>query len=327
MNFILERVQITMKKILGLIIFCGVLILPACSNINRTDSGVFDTSDKEEPINIVATTTMITDLVNNIGGDHVQVTSLMGPGVDPHTYKPSASDVYTLDEADMIVYNGLHLEAQFIEMFEQFSKRGVPSTVIAEGIPENQYLKVGGEDSSEFDPHIWFSVNNWIDASRYVADQLKLHDPKHAADYEENVQTYIAQLASLSEYIKDRIEEVPEESRYLVTAHDAFQYFGREFNFEVVGLQGVNTQTEAGTGDISGLAEFIAEQKIGAVFVESSVSSRNIEALIEAVNSRGQKLENAGELYSDALGDREQDADTYIKMYKANIDTIVDALK
>lgn len=313
-----------MKKILGLIILLGIIALTGCANTNKTDSLTFD---KEEPINVVATTTMITDLVNNIGGEHVQVTGLMGPGVDPHTYKPAASDVYTLDEADMIVYNGLHLEAQFIEMFEQFSKRGIPTTVIAEGISENQYLKVGGEGSSEFDPHIWFSVENWINASRHVTDELKRYDPDHAAEYEENAQAYIKQLVNLSEYIKDRIKEVPEESRYLVTAHDAFQYFGREFNFEVVGLQGVNTQTEAGTGDISGLAEFMTNQKIRAVFVESSVSSRNIEALIEAVNSRGQTLENVGELYSDALGDKEQDADTYIKMYKANIDTIVDALK
>lgn len=315
-----------MKKLFRWTMILGALALAGCST--KTDSSLtnVDPSAEKESINVVATTTMIADLVQNIGGDYVNVTGLMGPGIDPHTYQPSASDVYTMDEADLIIYNGLHLEAQFIEMFEEFAKRGVPTIVIAEGISEDQYLKVGGEDSLEFDPHIWFSVNNWIDATNHVTDQLKEYDPEHAADYEKNAEAYITELNGLSEYIKKRIAEIPEQARYLVTAHDAFQYFGEEFDFEVVGLQGANTQTEAGTGDISELADFIASQGIGAVFVESSVSSRNIEALIEAVESRGQELENAGELFSDALGDQEQGAETYIKMYRSNIDTIVDAL-
>ncbi|WP_208560296.1 metal ABC transporter solute-binding protein, Zn/Mn family [Marinilactibacillus kalidii] len=308
------------RKWIGFTILMSILMLAACSNETAT------TPEGDEPINVVATTTMIADLVENIGGEYVAVTGLMGPGIDPHTYQPSASDVYTMDEADMIVYNGLHLESQFIEMFEQFESRGVPTTVIADGMPSSAYKTVGGEGSTEYDPHIWFSVNNWINASEYVAEQLAEYDPEHADDYEANAQAYIEELSALADYIETRIEEVPESSRYLVTAHDAFQYFGEEFNFEVVGLQGVNTQTEAGTGDISGLADFIANQKISAVFVESSVSSRNIEALIEAVNSRGQELSNAGELYSDALGDEAHDTETYIKMYRSNIDTIVDAL-
>lgn len=309
-----------MKKLIGFMMFMSMLLLTACSSEQEVQK------TGEEPINVVATTTMIADLVRNIGGEYVDVTGLMGPGVDPHTYQPSASDVYTMDEADMIVYNGLHLEAQFIEMFEQFESRGVPTAVISEGIPSSEYQTVGGEGSTEYDPHIWFSVNNWIDASEYVAEQLAEYDPEHASIYKANAEDYVSELTELSDYIKTRIEEVPEQSRYLVTAHDAFQYFGREFHFEVVGLQGVNTQTEAGTGDISGLANFIAEHQISAVFVESSVSSRNIEALIEAVSSRGQELHNAGELYSDALGDEQHDTETYIKMYRSNIDTIVDAL-
>lgn len=163
--------------------------------------------------------------------------------------------------------------------------------------------------------------------TRYIAEELSQRDPENAEDYNNNATEYLSELDELEKYITSRVSEVPESSRYLVTAHDAFQYFGEEFGFEVVGLQGLNTRTEAGTGDISQMATFIVENNIGAVFVESSVSPRSIEALVEATNSRGHELQNAGELYSDALGSSEDNADTYITMYRSNIDTIVDALK
>lgn len=307
------------KKILaGLFV---LLVLGGCKP--KTHEAVSSNSD----ISIVATTSMIADLAEIVGGDHVSVTGLMGPGVDPHDYQPSTSDVITMGEADVVIYNGLSLEERFVEVFEQLGERGVLSIVVADSISESDYLDPEEEDDLEYDPHIWFSVPYWQEATQHVADQLGAHDSEHASIYQENAKAYIEELEKLDTYIRERIEEIPESSRYLVTAHDAFQYLGAEYDFEVVGLQGLNTQTEAGTGDISGLADFLVENEINAVFVESSVSPRNIEALIEAAGSRGHDVSNAGELYSDALGSAEEDAHTYIKMYQSNIDTIVDALK
>lgn len=311
----MKNVKIILTSILSLFIFA------ACTP--NTNTAVSTDSD----LSIVATTSMIADLADIIGGEHVNVTGLMGPGVDPHDYQPSTSDVITMGEADVVIYNGLSLEERFVEVFEQLGERGVLSIVVADSMSDSDYLDPEEDDDLEYDPHIWFSVPHWQEATQYVADQLSEHDPKHASDYQENSKAYIEELEELDTYIRERIEEIPEGSRYLVTAHDAFQYFGSEYNFEVVGLQGLNTQTEAGTGDISGLADFLVDNEIHAVFVESSVSPRNIEALIEAAGSRGHNVSNAGELYSDALGSAEEDAETYIKMYQSNIDTIVDALK
>lgn len=309
-----------MKKIMGLLLLTGIVFLSACGQ--QTESAAGD----DGKINVVATTTMIKDLVEQVGGEQVAVTGLMGPGVDPHTYKPSATEVNTIGEADMIAYNGLHLEAQFTDVFEQSAQRGIPTMVIGDAIAEDDLIQVEEGADSTVDPHIWFSVENWKLATDYVAEHLSEQDPAHTAIFEENAETYKQELDELQTYITERIEEIPEQSRYLVTAHDAFSYFGEAFDFEVVGLQGINTQTEAGTGDISSLADFIVEKAIRSVFVESSVSSRNMDALIEAVNSRGQELQNAGELFSDALGDEAQNAETYIKMYRSNIDTIVEGL-
>lgn len=309
-----------MKKIMGLLLLTGIVFLSACGQ--QTDSAAGD----DGKINVVATTTMIKDLVEQVGGEQVAVTGLMGPGVDPHTYKPSATEVNTIGEADMIAYNGLHLEAQFTDVFEQSAQRGIPTMIIGDAISEDDLIQAEGGTESTVDPHIWFSVENWKLATDYVAEHLSEQDPDHTVIFEENAEAYKQELDELQTYITERIEEIPEQSRYLVTAHDAFSYFGEAFDFEVVGLQGINTQTEAGTGDISSLADFIVEKAIRSVFVESSVSSRNMDALIEAVNSRGQELQNAGELFSDALGDEAQNAETYIKMYRSNIDTIVEGL-
>ncbi|WP_161879161.1 metal ABC transporter solute-binding protein, Zn/Mn family [Alkalibacterium sp. MB6] len=308
-----------LRKIMMIIV--GALLLSACAS---QDLGP---GTDESSLNIVTTTTMITDLVEIVGGEHVSVTGLMGPGVDPHYYQPSTSDVVTMGDTDVMVYNGLTLEERFSEVFEELPNRGTELIVIADSLDESTYLNPMEDDDLAYDPHIWFSVDHWQTATQYVADQLSEMDAENAASYQDNAQEYIKELEQLATYINQRVEEVPEDSRYLVTAHDAFQYFGEEFDFEVVGLQGLNTQTEAGTGDISRLADFLVNQNIRAVFVESSVSPRNIEALIEAAASRGHEVENAGELYSDALGSEEDDADTYIKMYRSNIDTIVDALK
>lgn len=306
-------------KILCLIM--GISLLTACGNSESEDIS------EENPLNVVATTSMIADLMERVGGETVTVSGLMGPGVDPHDYQPSTSDVNTMAEADLIAYNGLMLEERFVEVFEQLDQRGVPSIIMADALNEAELLDPEeDEESLEYDPHIWFSISHWESVTAHVADQLSEIDPENGDYYQDNAETYLTELDELRVYIEERIEEVPEHSRYLVTAHDAFQYFGEEFGFDVIGLQGLNTQTEAGTGDISGLADFLVDNEISAVFVESSVSPRNIEALIEASRSRGHEVENAGELYSDALGSIEQDTETYLKMYRSNIDTIVDGL-
>lgn len=309
-------------KLVGII--AGAIFTTACGAAEDTAT---EEISEDNQLNVVATTSMMADLMEIVGGENVDVTGLMGPGIDPHDYQPSTSDVNAMTEADIVAYNGLMLEEKFVEVFEQLEEQGV-FTIIAEDALDESGLLDPEEDEEdlEYDPHIWFSITHWETVTEHVADQLSEKDPDNEEYYQDNAQGYLAELDELREYVEGRIEEVPEQSRYLVTAHDAFQYFGEEFGFEVVGLQGFNPQTEAGTADISQLADFLGENEINAVFVESSVSPRGIEALIEAANSRGHEVENAGELYSDALGSEEDGTDTYLEMYRSNVDTIVDGL-
>lgn len=309
-------------KLVGII--AGAIFTTACGAAEDTAT---EEISEDNQLNVVATTSMMTDLMEIIGGENVDVTGLMGPGIDPHDYQPSTSDVNAMTEADIVAYNGLMLEERFVEVFEQLEQQGVFTIIAADAIDETDYLDPEeDEEDLEYDPHIWFSITHWEAVTEHVADQLSEKDPDNEDYYQDNAQAYLAELDELRAYVDGRVDEVPEQSRYLVTAHDAFQYFGEEFGFDVVGLQGLNTQTEAGTGDISQLAGFLVENEINAVFVESSVSPRNIEALIEAAESRGHEVENAGELYSDALGSEADGTDTYIEMYRSNIDTIVDGL-
>lgn len=313
-----------MKKFKTMLIMAGAVLTTACGAAEDTAT---EEISEDNQLNVVATTSMMADLMEIVGGENVDVTGLMGPGIDPHDYQPSTSDVNAMTEADIVAYNGLMLEEKFVEVFEQLEEQGV-FTIIAEDALDESGLLDPEEDEEDFeyDPHIWFSITHWETVTEHVADQLSEKDPDNEEYYQDNAQGYLAELDELREYVEGRIEEVPEQSRYLVTAHDAFQYFGEEFGFEVVGLQGLNPQTEAGTADISQLADFLGENEINAVFVESSVSPRGIEALIEAANSRGHEVENAGELYSDALGSEEDGTDTYLEMYRSNVDTIVDGL-
>jgi manganese/zinc/iron transport system substrate-binding protein len=274
--------------------------------------------------NIVATTTMIADLTKVIGGDKVSVQGLMGPGVDPHLYKASAGDVALMQNADMVIYNGVHLEGKMGEIFENLNGNGKLVIEIAKGINEDDLITV--EDGLH-DPHIWFNVLIWKDAAKVVKDGLVDFDKENEDTYTSNYEAYIKELDELHEYVKSRVEEVPEGKRILITAHDAFEYFGSTYGFEVKGLQGISTASEAGTGDVRELADFIVEHEIGAIFIESSVPKKNVEALQEAVKARGFSVEIGGELFSDSLGSEGTEAETYIGTVKSNVDTIVDALK
>ena len=274
-------------------------------------------------LNVTVTTTMLLDLTRQIGGGCVNVQGLMGSGIDPHQYRASAVDVIKMQQADVGIYSGRHLEGTMGEVIS--SREGCGKTVIcaADGIDESLLIQNDGV----YDPHIWFDVSLWKLAAKEVASGLSAADPANADTYENNLLSYTKQLEELERYIRARAEELNEEQRVLITAHDAFGYFGRAYGFTVMGLQGVSTAAEAGTSDVSRLAAFIAENRINAVFVETSLPIKSIEALQEAVRARGFETTLGGTLYSDSLGDETNNENTYINAFKHNIDVIADGLK
>lgn len=277
-------------------------------------------------LNIVTTTTMITDLVKNIGGDYINVQGLMGSGVDPHLYKASEGDVTKLVNANVIFYNGLHLEGKLVEVFEKMGTATKTPIALGEELDKNTLI---GSDyfASNYDPHVWFDIEYFKVFASKVGQVLSEKDPANAQNYKANATSYISKLEALQTKIKATIETLPKEKRILVTAHDAFNYFGKAYDFEVVGLQGLSTATEAGVQDVQKLSAFIIDKKIKAIFVESSVPKRTIEALQAAVKSKGHDVEIGGTLYSDALGNAGTPEGTYIGMFEYNVNTIVNALK
>ena len=306
--------------------FRNLLVLSLAIILFLTGCQKAATNENNDTLKIVATTTMLADLAEVIGGDHVTVNGLMGPGIDPHLYQASAGDVTLMQKADVVVYNGLHLEGKMGEIFESLTDRGSIVIRIEDGLSEDELLS-WENDPSIHDPHIWFDVSLWKAAAKTVADKLSEADSANKEEYSNNLEEYLVELDDLDTYIKDRVSEIPKEQRVLVTAHDAFNYFGRAYGFEVKGLQGISTDAEAGTADVSKLADFITERKIKAIFVESSVPPKTIEALQAAVKAKGFDVSIGGELYSDSLGGKDSGADTYLLTVKANIDTIADALK
>lgn len=278
------------------------------------------------PIRITATTTILADLVREIGGDHVEVSALMGPGVDPHLYQAGAGAVSELQDSDIVAHHGLHLEGKMGDIFRSLDKQGHKTICLEDGLDPLDLLS--DEDNPEVhDPHVWFDVSIWKQAANHVATQLALLDSPNAADYEARLETYLSELDALETYIRERVAELPESQRVLITAHDAFRYFGRAYGIEVRGLQGISTDAEASTSAVSDLATYIAANEIRAIFIESSVPVKNVEALQDAAKARGFDVGIGGELYSDALGDADSEAGTYIGMVHANVDTIVNALK
>lgn len=282
------------------------------------------TTEAEGKLYIVTTIGQITDLVENVGGEHVFVDGLMGPGTDPHLYVATASDVDRLQNADIIFYNGLFLEAQMEDVLEQLGERK-PTVAITSAIDRSNLLS-SPTYVDEFDPHIWFDVALWQETVHVVRDTLSEVDPENAAAYAANADVYLAELQELHSYVLEKAGELPPEKRVLVTAHDAFNYFGEAYGFEVLGLQGISTASEASTADVKNLADLIAERQIPAMFIESSVPVRNIEAVQAAVRDRGFDVVIGGELFSDAMGDEGTPEGTYIGMVRHNVDTIVEAL-
>jgi manganese/zinc/iron transport system substrate-binding protein len=275
---------------------------------------------------VVATTTIVADLVKSVGGGDVDVVSLMGAGVDPHVYKPSAGDVRRMAAADIVFYSGLHLEGKMGDVLEKLNGRGVRTVAVADCIPEDRLIETSAFGAGGHDPHVWFDVALWRSAIDCVEEGLAEVDPVHLDDYRSRADVLAAELKALDLEITERLAAIPPGRRVLVTAHDAFAYFGRAYGLEVRGLLGVSTASEAGAADVTALAKYIAERKIPAVFVETSVSPRTIEALREAVASRGFEVARGGSLYSDALGSPGTPAETYAGTVRANVETIVSAL-
>jgi manganese/zinc/iron transport system substrate-binding protein len=286
------------------------------------DSTLPDLSDRET-IRVVTTVGMIADAVEHVGGERVEVEGLMGPGIDPHLYKASEGDVRRLERADVIFYGGLHLEAKMADVLERIGERRL-TRAVTDGIPRSRLIPAGG---GQYDPHVWFDVELWKGAVREVRDTLAAADPAHAAGYRRRAAAYLEELDTLDEEVRRQSRSVPPRVRVIVTAHDAFGYFGRAYGFEVVGLQGISTASEAGAKDVQRLADLIASRRIPAIFVESSVSPRTIEAVKEAVRARGFEVEIGGSLFSDAMGSAGTPEGTYVGMVRHNADTITRALR
>jgi manganese/zinc/iron transport system substrate-binding protein len=277
-----------------------------------------------ERLQVVATTGIIGDVAARIGGESVAVTSLMGPGVDPHLYKARAGDVRRLARADLVLYHGLHLEAAMGEVLSELGKR--QATVAVTEWIDRSLLLSPAEYRGSYDPHVWFDVRLWMSATRRIAAALAEADPANAGEYARREAAYLAELEALDAEVRARVAELPPERRVLITAHDAFGYFGRAYGFEVLGLQGISTASEAGTADVQRLGMEIARRRIPAIFVETSIPRRTIEAVQAAVGARRFRVEIGGELFSDALGDAGTPEGTYVGMVRHNVETIVRAL-
>lgn len=299
-------------------------LLSGCQQADRKSAP--ESQVKAGTLKVVATTNIAADLVREIGGDAVQLHALMGPGIDPHLYKATEGDVSRLSAADLIVYNGLHLEGKMAELFADMNRLGRKTVALADGLEKNRLLRVStAADVS--DPHIWMDIQLWQAAAEYLTGQLKTLAPAQHDIFAANLARYRVELQALHAYAVSRAAELEPSQRLLVTAHDAFGYFGRAYGFDVHGLLGVSTASEAGTADVGKLAHFIVAHKVPAIFVESTISDRYLRALQEAVESQGKRVAIGGQLYSDALGEPGGPAGTYIGMLRWNVDTIVNALR
>jgi len=276
------------------------------------------------PIKVVATIGMITDVARTIGGERAQVTGLMGEGVDPHLYKASPGDMRLMADADLLLYAGLHLEGRMADVIVKMAAK--KSVVQVTETIDEKLLRSPPEFAGHFDPHVWFDVSLWSKAAERIRDALIEKDPAGKAVYEANAAAYTAQLAALHEYAKSTLATIPADKRVMVTAHDAFGYFGRAYGLEVLAIQGISTDSEASLKDINSLVDTLVAGKIPAVFIESSVPRKTVDALVEGARSRGHEIKIGGELFSDAMGAQDTPEGTYIGMVLHNVDTITKAL-
>lgn len=297
---------------------CVAALLLSCS-------GADPAHKQPHKILIVTTTGMIGDAVKNLVGDSAEVISLMGPGVDPHLYKATQGDLARLQEADVIVYNGIHLEGKMSEILEKLAAKK-PVIAMGAGISADQ-LRLLDAGAKVYDPHIWFDVALWKKAVAAMANALAEKQPALKETIIKNSNAYTAQLDSLHQEVKTNMARIPEAQRVLITAHDAFGYFGWAYDTEVKGLQGISTVSDFGLNDVTRLVNLIVERKIKSVFVETSVSDQSIQAVLDGCRQKGHDIRIGGTLFSDAMGAAGTPEGTYIGMVRKNVATIVAALK
>ena len=309
----------------GIAGFCAAAMALAFVACGGSDGGGAQASAKDSTydggvIKITATTGMVGDLLSNVGGKHVKVTTLMGPGVDPHLYQATAGDIASLQGADMIFYNGLLLEGKMAELFVQMARRNPFVVAVTEQVDRERLLEPPAL-KGHWDPHVWFDVDLWSEGISVARASLAEYAPTHAAEFQANADAYRVQLAELHTWCIEEAATVPEARRIVITSHDAFSYFGRAYGFEVVGLQGISTVTEAGLADIARMSDFIKQRQVPAIFVESSVPKAAIERV-----AQDSGVEIGGELFSDAMGAAGSPEGTYIGMVRFNMETVVNAL-
>ncbi|MEZ6095662.1 MAG: zinc ABC transporter substrate-binding protein [Pirellulaceae bacterium] len=304
----------------GAIAVCCVLLCSGCWREIEVASPQSFHRPAERPIDVVVTVGMVGDLVRAVGGDEVVVHQMLGAGVDPHLYKASRDDVRMVMQADLVFYSGLMLEGKLFSVLEKVG-RTRPVFAVTQGIPANQLLGEA-ESHGHHDPHVWMDPNLWGQAADEVARVLSELDPENAPKYQANLSEYRKQLDALDTYARQAIESIPREQRVFVTSHDAFQYFGRAFDIEVQGIQGISTESEAGLLDVNRLVDLLVERKVPTVFFESSVPARSIEALVAGVEARGHHIEIRGPMYSDAMGSAGTYEGTYIGMIDHNVTLI-----
>ena len=296
------------------------------SNANSTDASTSakSTGPTDYPYAIVTTCGMVTDIVEQVAGDKAQVSGLMGEGVDPHLYKPTRNDVKRMTDADVVMYSGLLLEGRIADTFAKIA-RTKPVYAVTEGLDES-YLVEPPEFGGHVDPHVWMDVSAWSKCVDFIATTLAQYDSANAAYYRTNSEEYRAELKKLDDYARQTISTIPEAQRVLITAHDAFGYFSKAYKIPVRSVQGISTESEAGVDDINQLVDFIVKNKVSAIFVETSVSQKNITAIIEGAKKRSWPVKIGGQLYSDAMGPAETYEGTYIGMIDHNVTVIARAL-
>jgi len=302
----------------NLIYLLFVIVLFSCKVADKKKSVSIQT--------IVCTTGMLGDAVEQIVGPTVKVIALMGPGVDPHLYKATQGDLKSLTNADVIVYNGLHLEGKMGEIFEKLEKQK-HIIVATGGLTQNEYIN-NSEFQGAYDPHIWFDVALWSKAVQHIGNELaQLSTDSIGTVFKENTKTYTSILQQLNASVQQEVNKLDSSSRILITAHDAFGYFGRAYGFEVRGLQGISTTSEYGLKDVSDLVTYIVENEIKAVFVESSVSRKSLQAVVDGCVEKGHQVKIGGQLYSDAMGEKSSAEGSYVGMVKHNVTTVVEGLR
>jgi manganese/zinc/iron transport system substrate-binding protein len=297
----------------------GLCLLGACSPAPQ------DAAHTGGPLHITCTTGMIADAAKSVAGEFGVVDALMGPGVDPHLYKATQGDLEKLMGADVIFYNGLHLEGRMVDVFEKLSQQR-PTVAVSDALPVDR-LRTPPEFAGQHDPHVWFNVDLWKGAVERIVAALAEVDPAHAGDYRANAAAYTKELDALHAWVKEQMASIPEQSRVLITAHDAFGYFGQAYGVEVMALQGMSTAAEYGLQDVDRLVDIIVSRRIKAVFIESSISPRSIETLITGARAKGHDVKLGGELFSDAMGAAGTPEGSYIGMVRHNVTTIVESLK